>query len=162
VKQAHRHHVVIPELDADGVLHWTAAPPALTFLKRSRAGDEAMIDLLTLIAVDGIIQKERKVRDQPEVVAEAVGLDLGERAPGSMLPFAAEAIAIGVSAIGRVDGAEAIDQPAVDRALWRGFGRIPPAVVAHERERQPVHVVALAVTQHAVELSIGVRNAPWS
>ena len=49
---------------------------ALALLKRPHAGDEAVIDLLPLIAVHRVVQEEREVRDQVEVVAEAVGLDL--------------------------------------------------------------------------------------
>ena len=103
-------------------------------MRHLHAGDEAVIDLLLLVAVDRIVEEEREVRDQVEVVAEAVGRDLGQRLVAAVLPLRADAVAIGVAAVGRVDRAEAVDQPVVDRALRRGFGGVPLAVVAHDRD----------------------------
>ena len=41
------------------------------------AGDEPVIDLVELIAVHRIVEEEGEVREQIEVVADAVGDDLG-------------------------------------------------------------------------------------
>ena len=93
------------------------APARLTLLKGTHARDEAVIDLLALIAAHGIVEEEGEVGDQTEVVAEAVRLNLAQRLAAAVLPFAADAVAIRVPAVGRVDGSETVDEPGVDRAL---------------------------------------------
>src|SRR6187401_474965 len=102
-----------------------AAPTHLSFLERTYAADEAMIHLLLLVAVHGIVKVKREVRDQIQVVAKQVALDLVQRIAGGMLPFAAAAPAVGVTTVGRVDRAETIDQPGRHRPLRRRFGGVP-------------------------------------
>ena len=45
--------------------------------------------------------------------------------PRRPLPLERAAVAVGIAAVGRVDRAEAADQPGVDRALRDLVGRIP-------------------------------------
>ena len=67
----------------------TARPPQRASRRWNalHAGDEAMVDLLLLIAVNRIVEEEREVRDQIEVVADPVGRDLGQRRAAAVLPL---------------------------------------------------------------------------
>jgi hypothetical protein len=57
-----------------------------------------MIDLLSLVAANRVVQEEREIRDQVQVVAETEGLDLRQRVAGRVLPLTADAVAIRVPA----------------------------------------------------------------
>ena len=111
VIQADVRDVVVAELHADGVLHRAAAPTApsrrwLTFAPLTNA----VIGLLELIAVHRVVEEEGEVREQVEVVADAVGGDLGGGVAARPLPLDRAAVAVGVAAVGRIDRAEAADE----------------------------------------------------
>jgi hypothetical protein len=78
-----------------------------------------MVDLLSLISAYGIVEKEREVRDEIQVVAQPVRLNLAERVASPMLPVATDVVAIGLPAIGLVYRSEPIDETWVDGALRR-------------------------------------------
>src|SRR3569623_1353255 len=74
-----------------------------------------------------------------------------------MRPVRGEALAVGVAAIGGIEGAKARDEALVDGALRYLVGGVPAAVVGHGRDRIAVAVITLAVAQHAVEFAVVVR-----
>jgi hypothetical protein len=65
--------------------------------------DEAVVDLLLLIAMDGIIEEEGEVREEVQIVRKAVSRHLGERLVAAVLPLRAEAVPIGMTAVALVD-----------------------------------------------------------
>ena len=159
VIETDRADVVVPDLHADRVLcrsTCAAAEPAVGGLA---AGDEAMIRLFDLIAVDGIVQEVREVREEVEVVADAVDRDVGHGVAAAPLPLAGGAVAIRVAAVGRVDRAEPADDAVGDRRGRHLVGRIPPAVVSHRCQRQPVERVAARIADDPVQflVVVGVR-----
>jgi hypothetical protein len=73
--------VVVAELDAEGVLHGAAAPANLAFLEGANPGDKSAIDLLDLVAVDGVVEEEGEVGSQVQAVAQPVCLNLAQTLP---------------------------------------------------------------------------------
>ena len=151
-----------PQLHADRVLGRTAQQRRRPAVRGAAAGHPAPIDLLLLIAVHRIVEVEREVRHEVERVAHGVGRHLRERPRSAALPLEGDAVTAGLAAVGRVDGAEAIDQPVVDGALRRRLGGVPGAVIPRIREGQAVDAVAAAVAQHGVGLVVGVGHGPRS
>ena len=66
-----------------------------------------------------------------------------------------------LAAVGRIDGAEAIDQAGLDRAQRNLVGRIPVAVVAHRGDAKPVASSPLRVFDaDALSLRIAFWQIP--
>ena len=137
-----------------------AAPPYQPLLERLHAGDEPFVDLLVLVAVDRIVEKEREVVAQHQVVADAVCLNLVERRAGAMLPLEDTGHAMRVPSVGVVDSAEPVDLTRIDGALRRRLCGVPLAVVRHASEREAVDIVAAAVPYDPIELLVVVGIDP--
>ena len=161
VGQRQPHDVVIADLHAERVLHVMAAPPRLPLLKRLHAGDEAVIELLVLIAVHRIVEIEREVVEEHQVVADAVGLNFAQRRALAVLPFGGDAVAI-ACARRRSDRwiRSGRSAPASIARCGDASRGVPLAVVAHHGQRQAVDVVAAAVAHDAIELSVLVGPIP--
>ena len=131
-------------------------------MRHLRAGDETMIGLLHLVAVHRIVEEVGEVREQIEVVADAVRGDAGRRVAvaAAVLPVGGPAVTIRVAAVGRIDRTEPADQAGADRAIGDLVGGIPLAVIAHRRQREAVDLIALAVAQHAVDLLVVIGMDP--
>ena len=125
--------VVVPELHADRILRRPVHPPADAAVGESRAAHEAVIGLLELIAVLGVVEEIGEVREQVEVVLEAVGAERGAGVPIAALPLERGAVARRLAAIGRVDQAESADATVGHRARRDLIGRVPPPAITHHR-----------------------------
>src|SRR6266853_6075139 len=133
--QPHLGDVVVPNLHADGVLHGSSPHTAETSMRDLPTHYPAIIDLLLLIAAHRVIEEEREVRDQIEIVLDAVEGDLGQRLAAAVLPFRSDAVSRSRAAVTRIDAPEASDETLRDGALGRRFGGVPLPVIPHERER---------------------------
>ena len=67
---------------------------------------------------------------------------------------------MGAALVGRVDEAEAVDEPAGDGAVGDLVGGVPAAGVAHGGQAEAVLLVAPAVAQDAVPLAEVVAAHP--
>src|SRR5690606_19116235 len=71
-----------------------------------------------------------------------------------------KALPVRLSAITRIDEAEAWDQALTHRAFWNLIGRSPVGPIPHAGHREAVAIVAAAVPQDPIHLSIIVRPYP--
>src|SRR6185295_10240804 len=95
------------------------------------AADEAVVRLLELIPALGIVEEEREVREQIEVVAEAEAAHFDRRVVSRSLPFERAAVARRIAAVSVVEATEAIDEAFVDRAERNLIGGVPHRAIAH-------------------------------
>src|SRR5262249_30711804 len=97
VVQANGGDVVVPDLNAERVLHLAAQPMADTAMADFPSRDEPVIGLVELVAVDRIVQKICEVGKQIEIVPDAVRRDLRRRVVARALPLERTAVTIGVA-----------------------------------------------------------------
>ena len=67
-----RRNRVVAQLAAERVLHGAAAPAGLAAVRHLGAAHEPVIGLMKLVAVLGVVEEEREVGVEVEVVAEPV------------------------------------------------------------------------------------------
>jgi hypothetical protein len=106
-------------------------------------GDDAVsVHLLDLVAVVGIVQEEREVREQVELVVLEVRVDLrGARVRDEPAQVAVRVESLRAAALAVVDRAEAVDEPEADRALG-DLARAEPVAVEVRDPRGDVDVLA--------------------
>ncbi len=117
---------------------------------------------MELIAVHGIVEEVREVGKEIEVVADAVRDDFGRGIAMGLLPFDRSAVAVGIPAVGGVDGAEASNQTVRDGPLRDLVGRVPGRAIAHAGDRPPVERIALRESQDAVHFLVPIGHGPRS
>ena len=130
------------------------------------AVERAPIDLLDLVAVDRIAQKEREVREQVEAIRPGVGQRAQLAALGRAQAIRErDLVARGVSALVGIERAEARDQSLVDGARRDLARPVPVARVAHladadagDRRRRPRQLVEQLV---AIPVRRGFRTGRW-
>src|SRR5258705_4247850 len=132
MNEGHLHDVVVTHLHAEGVLDGAAAPPRLPLLERLYSRHETVVQLVLLIAVHRIVEEEREVRDEIEIVGDAVRLHLGQHTARALLPFAAARVAVRMATISRINRSKAIDETGIDGTLRRRLRGVPATVVPHE------------------------------
>ena len=76
-----------------------------------------MVGLAKLIAVHRIVEEVCEVREQVQVVPDSVAHNLEGGITVRSLPLDGAAVAVCVAAVCRIQGAEAGDDPFVDRTL---------------------------------------------
>ena len=125
---------------------------------RCHAEDLALLGLLELVAIDAgrvevdrVLLEEAEVRVQVDHGLNCVGVQLEHAIGQAALEFIRKAVARGVPAVGRVERAEAADEPLVDGALRDLVGCVPARRIAHRRDRRAGIGVTKAVAQHAVQ-----------
>ena len=151
---------VVADLQAEGVLHFTAKPLAENRVARVQPGHPALVLLLELVAAIGVRQEVREVGKQIEIVIKSVGHDLGLGICVVAMPFGLQAVTLRIAAVGRVQCAEETNQRhGVSGDL---IARVPFSVVAAGRDAETIGVSALAVGQKAVEFVIIIRMHPWA
>ena len=128
-------------------------PPADAAVGEARPAHEPVIGLLELIAVLGVVEEIGEVREQVEVVLEAVGAERGAGVPAATLPLDRRAVARRLSAISRIDQAKSPDASVCHRARRDLIGRVPRPAITHQRRRQAVARIAPRVANQPVELS---------
>ena len=64
--------VVVANLHAERILYGVSSPHGEPAVGHLHARDEAAINLFLLVAVHGIVEEEREVRDEVQVVRESV------------------------------------------------------------------------------------------
>ena len=151
---------VVPDLQAEGGLDIVSRPATEDGVACVEAAGPAMVALLELIAASRIREEVGEVREQIEVVVEAVGHEPRLRLVVGAMPFPLHAVALRVAAVGRIERAEEADQR--DRALRDLIARVPLAVIRPHRRTEAVPAIALAVGHEAVELAIVVGMHPWA
>src|SRR5262249_38485236 len=87
VKEADGRNVIVPDLKTARVLRTATGPRCQWAMTELRTAHEAMIRLLELIAVYWIVQEEGEVREQVEVVSDAVRGQLCRSIPARSLPL---------------------------------------------------------------------------
>ena len=73
--------------------------------------DRAPVELAELIAVDGIVEEVGEIVVELQRRADHIGVDLGLPVLARMRPIARQREAAGDAAIGRIERAEAADEP---------------------------------------------------
>ena len=124
--------------------------------------EPTVVALLELVAVLGIGEKVREVREQVHPVVGEVALDARERAGRAALPGRDQRVAVRAASVARVDVAEARDGPVLDRAQRDLVGGIPLGVVEHPRQAEAALGRAAAVADDAVQLAevVGAHPGP--
>src|SRR5262249_59839682 len=98
-------------------------------IHRFAASDEPVVGLLELIAVLGIVEEEREVREEVHIVADAVSRDLRDRVAPRPLPLDRPAVAVRVATVARVERPAPAADASVNRALGHLVGRVPRAAI---------------------------------
>ena len=75
-----------------------------------------MVRLVKLIAALGIVQQEREVREEIEIVRDAVRAQFRGGVAARALPLDRPAVAIGIAAVSGIEGSKAADDALPDRA----------------------------------------------
>ncbi len=136
------------------------APIACPRLACRRAHHRAVFALRELIALHRVVEKIGEIRDQRQLGADRVNIDVAVHVAVGLAPLAGQAVAARLSAIARIDGAEAVDQAALHGTLRDLVGRIPVGRVTHRRDVEAVAERTLRVAQHAVQLVKFLRVVP--
>ena len=109
----------------------------------------APVLLLELVAVIGVRQVVSEIGKQIEIVIKPIGHDLRLGIFVGAMPFALQAVAPGIAAVGRVERAEETHEGhGVSGNL---IARVPSAMIAARREAEAIGVFALAVGHKLVE-----------
>jgi hypothetical protein len=111
VIEGHLGDAVVANLQPDRVLHHAAVPAGQETMGHLESRDEPIVHLLHLIAVRRIVEIEREVENEIEVVPKPVRPYLGQRPAAALLPLTRQAVPARGASVGRIDGPEAIDQP---------------------------------------------------
>ena len=152
--------VVIAALHADAGLRLQAAKAPVEGMPRIETAEGAAVELVELVAIDGIVEEVGEIVVELQVGAHDIGAEIALAVFARMRKIAGQAEAAGDAAVGRIERAETADDALVDGALRDLIGRVPGVGISHRRQRQPVGRGALAVAHHAVELADIVRHVP--
>src|SRR5258705_12356558 len=106
------------------------------------AADRALVHLRELVAVHGVVQEKREIREQPQVRADRIRAYTSGSCFVAPDPLGAEAVARGVPAIGWIDGAEERHAATADRPQRHLASAGPGRALAHRCEREAFLLVA--------------------
>ena len=152
--------VVIAALHADAGLSLEAAKAPVEGMPRVEAAEGAAVELVELVAIDGIVEEIGEIVVELQVGTHDIGAEIALAVFARMRKIAGQAEAAGDAAVGRIERAETADDALVDGALRHLIGRVPGVGIGHRRQREPVGRGALAVAHHAVDLAHIVRHVP--
>ena len=146
-------------LHAQGVLRGAAGQGARPHPAERAAEHATLLGLLELVARVGVVQEVGEVGEKLELRTDGVGTGAPLAIVFRLQRVPRQAGAAGLAMVGGVDGVEATDLPAVDRALRHLVGAVPLGGVGHQRERLLDAAFVEAVAQQAVEALevLGVR-----
>ena len=109
--------VVVAALHADASLRLKAAKAPIEGMPRVETAERAAIELVELVAIDGIVEEVGEIVVELQVGTHDIGADLALAVFARMRKIAGQAEAARDAAVGRIERAETADDALVDGAL---------------------------------------------
>src|SRR3954471_13425313 len=109
--------VVVAALHADAGLRLEARQGPDGGIPCVQPADRAAVELVELVAIDGVVEKVGEIVVELQVGADDVSADFGLPVLARPRETAGQAEPAGGAAIGRIERAEAADEAGIERAL---------------------------------------------
>ena len=149
--------IVVLQLHADGGVAAAPVRVAVPGVAGVEAGRHAPVGLGELVAVDRVVHRIRKIREQRQAVGDHIRAEPGRHVVRGLAPGARQAVALRLAAVAGIDGVEAAQATFPHGAQRNLVGGIPAGVVRHGRDVDTVVGIALTVAQHDIALAVAVR-----